>query len=79
MFFAAFCRKGNLNVECDGDAYHINKDKAIKDNKRDNYLTKKGWSILRYSTAQLEDKDECVAEIREAITKKGGIEDISHR
>ena len=71
--FAAFCRKGNLNIECDGDAYHIDKEKAVKDNKRDNYLTKKGWSILRYSTTQLQDTDECVAEISEAISKKGGM------
>ncbi|MCU0373090.1 MAG: endonuclease domain-containing protein [Ignavibacteria bacterium] len=40
--FAAFCKKGNVNIECDGDAYHINKEKAVKDNTRDNFLTKKG-------------------------------------
>lgn len=72
--FAAFCKKGRLNVECDGDAYHISKEKAVKDNKRDNYLTKKGWAILRYSTEQLQNTDECVAEISEAISRKGGID-----
>ena len=71
--FAAFCKKGNLNIECDGDAYHIGKEKAVKDNRRDNYLTKKGWSILRYSTTQLTDTDECIEEIREFISQKGGI------
>ncbi|MFZ4590010.1 MAG: endonuclease domain-containing protein [Ignavibacteria bacterium] len=71
--FAAFCKKGNLNIECDGDAYHIGKEKAVKDNRRDNYLTKKGWSILRYSTTQLHDTDECISEIRESISQKGGI------
>jgi very-short-patch-repair endonuclease len=73
--FAAFCKKGNLNIECDGDAYHIGKEKAVKDNRRDNYLTKKGWSILRYSTTQLHDTDECITEIRESISQKGGIEE----
>jgi len=72
--FAAFCKKGNLNIECDGDAYHISKEKAVKDNRRDNYLTKKGWSILRYSTTQLHDTDECVQEIKESIGQKGGLE-----
>lgn len=72
--FAAFCKKGSLNIECDGDAYHIGKEKAIKDNRRDNYLTKKGWSILRYSTSQLHDADECISEIKESIDRKGGIE-----
>lgn len=71
--FAAFCKKGNLNIECDGDAYHIGKEKAIKDNRRDNFLTKNGWSILRYSTTQLQDTDECISEIRESISQKGGI------
>jgi very-short-patch-repair endonuclease len=71
--FAAFCQKGNLDVECDGDAYHINKEKAVSDNRRDNYLTKKGWSILRYSTGQLKNINECVNEISETIKKKGGI------
>jgi len=71
--FAAFCKKGSLNIECDGDSYHVNKEKAIKDNKRDNYLTKKGWSILRYSTTQLQDTDDCISEIKESIYRKGGI------
>jgi very-short-patch-repair endonuclease len=71
--FAAFCNKGNLNIECDGDAYHISKEKAVKDNKRDNYLTKKGWSILRYSTTQLNNPDECISDIKESIYRKGGL------
>ena len=71
--FAAFCNKGNLNIECDGDTYHISKEKAVKDNKRDNYLTKKGWSILRYSTTQLNNPDECISEIKESIVQKGGL------
>jgi very-short-patch-repair endonuclease len=71
--FATFCEKGNLNIECDGDAYHISKEKAVKDNQRDNYLTKKGWSILRYSTTQLQDTDDCISEIKESIYRKGGI------
>ena len=71
--FAAFCKKGSLNIECDGDSYHINKEKAITDNKRDNYLTKKGWSILRYSTTQIHNTDECISEIKESIHRKGGI------
>lgn len=75
--FATFCKKGNLNIECDGDSYHIGKEKAVKDNRRDNYLTKKGWSILRYSTTQLHDTEECISEIKESIIQKGGIEDIN--
>ncbi|MCI0472611.1 MAG: endonuclease domain-containing protein, partial [Ignavibacteria bacterium] len=72
--FAAFCKKGSVNIECDGDAYHIGKDNAVKDNKRDNFLTRKGWSILRYSTSQLEDMGSCISEIYETIKRHGGLE-----
>lgn len=71
--FAAFCRKGLIDIECDGDTYHISKEKASADNKRDNLLTRKGWSILRYSTSQLNNTDECIEEIREVIRNKGGV------
>ena len=70
--FASFCRKGLIDIECDGDTFHINKEKAVLDNKRDNLLTRKGWSILRYSTSQLNNTDECIEEIREVIRNKGG-------
>jgi very-short-patch-repair endonuclease len=70
----SFVTRDPLNIECDGDFYHINKDKAVKDNRRDNYLTKKGWSILRYSTSQIEDLNTCVAEINETIRQRGGLE-----
>ncbi len=33
--FAAFCKNGSLNIECDGDSYHIGKEKAIRDNHRE--------------------------------------------
>ncbi len=71
--FASFCRKGNLNVECDGDKYHTGLEKVIRDTRRDNYLTKKGWSILRYSTNQiLAETSDCIDEIKETIKIKGG-------
>ena len=71
--FAALCKKGNLDIECDGDLYHINKEKAVKDNIRDNFLTKNGWSIVRYSSKQLNDTQECIKEISEIIYNKGGM------
>lgn len=71
--FAAFCRKGNLDIECDGEKYHSRFDKVVKDYKRDNFLTKKGWSILRYSTNQIiAETSYCIDEIKETIMSKGG-------
>ena len=71
--FALFCRERNLNVECDGDLYHINKAKAILDNERDNFLNKSGWNILRYSTTQLENISTCINEISDTINTNGGL------
>jgi len=51
--FAVFCKKGNVNIECDGDTYHISKEKSVKDNERNNLLTQIGWSILRFNTKQI--------------------------
>jgi len=70
--FAAFCKKGNLDIECDGDTYHIHKEKAIKDNNRNNYLTRRGWSILRYTTEQVKHTEDCIEEIKDTIKSKGG-------
>jgi very-short-patch-repair endonuclease len=71
--FAAFCKKGNLDIECDGEKYHSRFDKVVKDYKRDNFLTKKGWSILRYSTNQIiAETSYCIEEIKETILSKGG-------
>ena len=71
--FALFCRERNVDVECDGDLYHINKEKAIRDNERDNFLNKYGWNILRYSTTQLEDITSCINEITDTINTNGGL------
>lgn len=71
--FAAFCRDGLLDIECDGDKYHLNKTKAIEDNLRDNFLTSNGWNILRYSSGQLENLKGCLQEIRYTVYSKGGI------
>lgn len=71
--FALLCKKKNVDVECDGDAWHITKEIAIKDNSRDNFLNKKGWTILRYSTKQLDEINNCVNEIKESVNNCGGL------
>ena len=50
--FALLCQEGQIDVECDGDTWHNNPEKAVVDNDRDNFLESKGWHVLRYSTRQ---------------------------
>jgi len=47
MDFALPCRKGWLNVECDGFRWHSRKQQRLKDRRRDKELRKLGWKILR--------------------------------
>ena len=67
------CQKRNIAVECDGDTWHIDRDKAVEDNERQNYLESSGWHVLRYSTKQLQDPQECVYQIKKAINQLDGL------
>lgn len=71
--FAIFCRERNLDIECDGDRYHANPARARGDNRRNNYLTARGWSVLRFSTAEVEqDMPRVLREVRKTMRDCGG-------
>ena len=73
--FAIFCKDGKLNVECDGEPYHSSKEAQIKDRKRDNDLTSIGWSILRFSGKEINQKPiDGIRQIRKTIKSLKGIE-----
>ncbi len=72
--FAIFGQQRNLDVECDGDRYHANPARAKGDNRRNNYLTARGWSVLRFSTAEIEsDLPRVLREVRAALRDCGGM------
>lgn len=71
--FAIFCQERNLDVECDGDRWHANPTRARGDNRRNNYLGARGWSVLRFSTADVEqDLPHVLREVRQAMHDCGG-------
>jgi len=71
---AVFCRDGNLDVECDGDAYHSGRDKADADRERDNALTTAGWRILRFSGRRiLRAPQQCLDTIQRTVLRLGGV------
>ena len=77
---ALFCRDSNLDIECDGDAYHSGRDKADQDRERDNALTTAGWHILRFSGRRiLGDTDRCVDTVRRTVRRLGGASKASRR
>lgn len=73
--FALFCKERNLDVECDGDEYHLSVSDVKYDKKRNNELTKLGWVILRYHTDQLTGNiNKVIGEVKETINRYGGLQ-----
>lgn len=75
--FAIYCASGKIDVETDGDTWHANPEKAAQDNRRDNALVVKGWSVLRFGTTQVMEQltDYCVPKIVTKINALGGVDE----
>lgn len=75
--FSVFCNKGFIDVEADGDTWHIQKDRAAQDNKRNNAMASMGWSVLRFNGHQIHEEMQsyCLGEIQENINKLDGLSD----
>lgn len=72
--FAIFCKNGQLDVECDGDTYHTQRDFVVKDNLRNNYLTSQGWSVLRFGSKEInENISYCIETVRNTANRYGRI------
>jgi very-short-patch-repair endonuclease len=74
--FAVFCRnRTGLDIEVDGKRHHYLPEQSEYDSDRNNLLTTKGWSVLRFRTAELrESLRDCLSEIAQVIERKGGLE-----
>lgn len=73
--FAIFCRKGKIDVECNGDFWHSQKSQIYKESQRDNYLICKGWSVLRFGSEEINKSLEiCSGLIKKMANSKGGIQ-----
>lgn len=73
--FAVYCTAGKLNLETDGDAWHVGKEKAAADNVRDNALKTDGWRVLRFNSQQIQEQmvDYCVPIVVENVNRLGGL------
>lgn len=74
--FAIYCRKGDFDIETDGDEYHLNSKKAIYDNIRNNDVTALGWGVLRFTSDQINEKMQsyCIPHIVKQINNLGGVQ-----
>jgi very-short-patch-repair endonuclease len=74
--FAIFCNDGFIDLETDGDTWHLQKDRIKFDNNRNNQLAQKGWHVLRYNGAEIRSNmGHCVSEVQRTITTLGGLSD----
>lgn len=72
--FAVFCKVHNIAVECDGDTYHDKPDQVHKDKHNDNELRSLGWSVMRFTSAAINERlAESMALLSQAINKQGGL------
>jgi very-short-patch-repair endonuclease len=74
--FAIFCKNGQIDVETDGDTYHLKRSQVMKDNTRDNALQIEKWKVLRFNTYQITDQFEkdCMGIIQNGINSLGGLQ-----
>lgn len=73
--FALFCNAGKIDVEADGESYHITKEQAPRDNERNNELTTKGWRVLRFDGAKIVNQlAECIDQVYRTVEQLKGFE-----
>jgi very-short-patch-repair endonuclease len=75
--FALFCRKGKVDIETDGDSWHLGHPQSTADNQRQNDLTAEGWYTLRFDTQQIRDGlvSYCIPKVQETINENDGLID----
>lgn len=73
--FAIFCKKGMIDLECNGFEYHGDKEAITKDKFRNVLLTQQGWQVLRFTTEQINyEMDMVMTLVQETIAQYGGLQ-----
>ena len=77
--FAIYCKKGKIDVECDGIKFHSGIKAVEQDRKRNNELTAGGWRVLRFSGSEIyKHPKKCISLLKKTITSLGGeVENIN--
>lgn len=74
--FVFYCIKGIVDVECDGDSYHMQPEAVIYDKVRNNEISAVAdWDILRFTTVHVQENfDWVLRTIGRKIQLLGGLE-----
>jgi very-short-patch-repair endonuclease len=75
--FALFCKVRNIDIECDGDEFHLENEDVKRDKKRNNILESFGWSVLRFTTDEIQKSlKEVINRVKKTVNQLGGLQDI---
>ena len=75
--FGIFCKKGDMDVECDGERYHVLPEALARDRERNNELTSFGWHVLRFSGKEINrTMKNCFIKIERTIRNLGGVSEV---
>ncbi|MEK6647233.1 MAG: DUF559 domain-containing protein [Candidatus Firestonebacteria bacterium] len=67
---AIFCSNGKIAIECDNEKWHFLRKQKIKDIKRDKYLKKIGWKVLRFTGSEIiNNLAKCIQQIYGLVEK----------
>lgn len=72
--FCIFCKKANIDLECDGERYHVLPDAFTKDRLRNNQLASFGWQVLRFSGTEVYRRlKDCLSTVERTINVLQGL------
>ena len=72
--FGIFCNNGQIDVECDGEAYHTLPEALARDRQRNNQLNSLGWNVLRFTGKEIHRAlQDCFGTIERTIGNLGGV------
>ena len=71
--FMISCRRGMVAIECDNRKAHAGTTTRTRDRARDATLRRHGWSVLRFSEADITSRPNwCIARVQRAVRSWGG-------
>jgi len=74
--FCIFCQKANIDLECDGERYHILPEAFATDRIRNNQLISFGWHVLRFSSTEIyRNLKNCLTTVERTIHVLKGLKD----
>ena len=73
--FVFYCAKGTVDVECDGDTYHMSPEAVIYDKARNNEISAAAdWDVLRFTTRHIEQEMPwAMGLVKQKIDRLGGL------